>query len=883
MDWPCKICKFATSTKEELMKHYRLRHIPSVQPLPCPYLDCFCSFKSWGSLKSHISRKHSTHSTVRTSEILSFCCQFCNVGTFSTEKEYFEHLRQHLKKQETVSCVFKNCSFKTNIYGTFASHKHRKHTPHSLDEFKEDVLKRFEKPLQTDQCSDVVNQEGEQSDIEEFRDDDVNVLPKLIERSLAHLMLKLESSFHVPNQCIDELVESLHFICHSASAPIMKDILQSCLKRHNCEVDEAIVSEMVNNICVANPVSAALCDGGPLSSAFKRRKYFNEHFSVVEPIEYILTGESSFQYVPILKSLLQVLSRKDILDLILSEAEAQRTVYNSFHDGTFYKTNELFSKNDLTIALNLYVDDFEICNPLGTSRKKHKITSVYWVLADVPSLLRSELNSIFLAILCKAEDVKRFGYSAVLEPLLKDLVVLEEEGLYVPSLGRRVKGTVFSVIADNLGAHSMGGFVESFSSSYVCRFCLGEKSQFQDGEVRNKAFPPRTAEQHTLHVQALQENNSLMHVYGVKRQCALTAKLKYFHVLSGYPPDVLHDLFEGVVPLEIALCLRLFIHNKYFTLEELNKCIKEFPYKWSDKTNAPQLVPVNFAQRKSVGGNAHENWALLRLLPLMVGSKIPEADPAWELLLVLRDIVELVVNQVHTEETICFLDSKISEHKHRFLMVFPEQRLIPKHHFLEHYPELIRAYGPLVSLWTMRFEAKHSFFKRVVRHTRSFRNILLSLAMKHQLLLAYNQHDSRAVRPLLQATTLSTMDVSVLREDIQEALQAKFPGETCVQIAKSVCYRGTKYTSGMILAYGSTGGLPDFGELIQIVVLKGNVGFIVKGVTAWSIEHLRSYVLEKTGTVKVIEAAELSDMVPLISYICGGTTIMTLKCSIYVP
>lgn len=48
MDWPCKICKFATSTKEELMKHYRLRHIPSVQPLPCPYLDCFCSFKSWG-------------------------------------------------------------------------------------------------------------------------------------------------------------------------------------------------------------------------------------------------------------------------------------------------------------------------------------------------------------------------------------------------------------------------------------------------------------------------------------------------------------------------------------------------------------------------------------------------------------------------------------------------------------------------------------------------------------------------------------------------------------------------------------------------------------------------------------------------------------------
>lgn len=80
-------------------------------------------------------------------------------------------------------------------------------------------------------------------------------------------------------------------------------------------------------------------------------------------------------------------------------------------------------------------------------------------------------------------------------------------------------------------------------------------------------------------------------MHGVKRQCALTAKLKYFHVLSGYPPDVLHDLFEGIVPLEIALCLGVFIQNKYFTLEELNKCIREFPYKWSDKTDAPHRAP----------------------------------------------------------------------------------------------------------------------------------------------------------------------------------------------------------------------------------------------------------------------------------------------------
>lgn len=103
-----------------------------------------------------------------------------------------------------------------------------------------------------------------------------------------------------------------------------------------------------------------------------------------------------------------------------------------------------------------------------------------------------------------------------------------------------------------------------------------------------------------------------------------TMPTAHFYVLSGYPPDLLHDLFEGILPLEIALCLNALIKGKYFTYNELNQLIKELPYRWSDNTDAPQPVPLNFAARKSVGGNAHENWALLHLLPLIVGERIPE-------------------------------------------------------------------------------------------------------------------------------------------------------------------------------------------------------------------------------------------------------------------
>lgn len=85
------------------------------------------------------------------------------------------------------------------------------------------------------------------------------------------------------------------------------------------------------------------------------------------------------------------------------------------------------------------MDDFEMCNPLGTTKKKHKPCAVYWVLANLP---HSSLSSIYLAVLCKSNDVKTYGYGKVLEPLLRDPRTLEELGVYAPLVGVYVKGTV---------------------------------------------------------------------------------------------------------------------------------------------------------------------------------------------------------------------------------------------------------------------------------------------------------------------------------------------------------------------------------------------------------------------------------------------------------
>lgn len=87
---------------------------------------------------------------------------------------------------------------------------------------------------------------------------------------------------------------------------------------------------------------------------------------------------------------------------------------NHLKKGKISNKIHFFAVDEPRIALILYADDFEVCNPLGMSHKKHKITAVYWILVNVPPGLHSTLSAINLAILCKAVDIKWFGYDIVL-------------------------------------------------------------------------------------------------------------------------------------------------------------------------------------------------------------------------------------------------------------------------------------------------------------------------------------------------------------------------------------------------------------------------------------------------------------------------------------
>ena len=175
------------------------------------------------------------------------------------------------------------------------------------------------------------------------------------------------------------------------------------------------------------------------------------------------------------------------------------------------------------------------------------------------------------------------------------------------------------------------------------------------------------------------------------------------------------------------------------------------------------------------------------------------------------------------------------------------------------------------------------FFKRVVRHTNSFRNILLSLATKHQLVMAYQSQNCSFSKPDLSVSHVSLVPLDLLNTGMQEAILIKFPNQTSVQLANSVSCHGTKYCAGMVLAHGCTAGLTDFVQIHQIVIVENVVGFMVKTRVAWYDEHMGLFQLEKPGHPKFLLQSELNDTVPLAAYNVEGKCMVTLKRHIDVP
>lgn len=193
---------------------------------------------------------------------------------------------------------------------------------------------------------------------------------------------------------------------------------------------------------------------------------------------------------------------------------------------------------------------------------------------------------------------------------------------------------------------SVGGFTENFSSKNFCRFCLINRETFAKSPL---AFgPPRTATNYNDSVQQLTSDHDL--IDGIKFNSCFNS-LKSFHVCSGLPPCLGHDVFEGVVANDLALYIEHLVNSeKHLTYDQINRAISQTNFLGSDSHNKPCEIKEN---AKKLSGSATQNWCLLRLLPVYIGRwiKNPMESEVWQLCLKLKEIVEFIcAPKIHQNE-----------------------------------------------------------------------------------------------------------------------------------------------------------------------------------------------------------------------------------------
>ena len=540
-----------------------------------------------------------------------------------------------------------------------------------------------------------------------------------------------------------------------------------------------------------------------------------------------------------------------------------------FCDGTLFKSHPLFSVEHHALQIVGYYDDLEVVNPLGSYTKKHKLGCLYFFLANVRPQYRSSLKCIHLVAVGRTEDIQHYGMNLFLSPFVDDLKRLYLDGLTV-AVGdsrRTLHGGLIAFLADTLAAHAVGGFKGSVSFALrVCRTCMVTPEELQHC-FSASACGLRTSESYfeqcnLLHG-PLREHYST--TYGVNFMSVLE-EVPGYSVINGLPHDIMHDLYEGVVPYEFKLLLRHCVGQSYFSVEELNRRIECYRF----DSNEPRLLDPSVIKSNDtkIRQSASQMMSLSQQLPLIIGDKIPLDDSHWKSFLLLLRICQISNSPVCSKDTIAYLRVLIEEKLRIFKELYPHEKLLPKHHYMIHYPDQMEQLGPLIQCWTMRQEAKLNFVKKVSRLS-NYKNICKTVAKKHNFWMCYQfQKDPHLLTPSISHSpkyvshALRTEDECIQREFLRLIpcleLESEIKHLKWLKVQSSTI----RERSFVLIKYDVDS--PVFGKVLDILCVNLTCLLYVQVyIGELFSSHYNGFVIKTHGDFSVVNVDTLQDYRPI--------------------
>ena len=541
----------------------------------------------------------------------------------------------------------------------------------------------------------------------------------------------------------------------------------------------------------------------------------------------------NFYYVPLLDSLTSILKLEDFQAEVLNpHGNSGDDRLGDFCDGSLFKSHPLFSSDPHALQVVAYYDEIEVVNPIGSFIKKHKLGCMFYFLANVRPIYRSTLKSIQLIAIGKHEDIMKYGIDEFMAPFVEDIKTLYCNGLTISVGGRDhvFHGALLAFLADNLAAHLVGGFKQSMSFALrICRGCMITRELSQKYVLESDCIM-RTPENHFEQCALLTGPLSAHHStsYGINR-LSILEEIPGFSVTTGLPHDIMHDLFEGVVPYQMRLLICHCVGEMFFKIEDLNERIAAFDF----LANKPSEIDISLCRRNDskIKQSASQMMSLCREFALIIGDKIPENEPHWHIFLILLRICSIAIAPSCTHDLVAYLRICVEEYLLMFHQLYPNETVIPKQHYMLHYASQIERFGPLIHSWTMRQESKLSFVKRVSRSS-NYKNVAKTVAQRHQFWLCHQmQSNPHMLTPSLEVSPKQLSNTLACEDDyIQCELKRFIPGLTAESIVYHpswVHFQSSHFYKGLYVLVKYDTMHPVFGKIIDIVTVEDTITICV--------------------------------------------------------
>lgn len=835
---------------------------------------CCKQFQSLAAYKAHLYRAHRSLLFNRdrpniTSNIgFNICCPVC-LNKVDSLRSLTTHYSSHCSDGVAVKCVMKYCEAEFTVHSSYTSHMSRNHSHCTIDSIKQELMQYSQNGSAASHESKSYDDDPNDDGHSEVNNIDIG---RDFTRNVAMMFLKIQEVYMLPSSTLQMIIGDFTNAIEACESLCLDKIKRIC---ENFQVDERATVDIMN--ILSNSLSSQAVSA--LSTEWKRKKYYKENFSYIDPVEYKYGTNNmqnkTFQYVPLLKTLKAMLEKEDVQAQVMNPPQHVEGLLANFQDGKLFNIHPVTSKTKNPIQIVLYSDEFEVVNPLGPHKKKHKILAFYYIVGNLHMQSKSRKSVTQLLALCKSEDVKECGLQPLADLINAEVSVLENEGLCIQGIHDRVYGSLMYICGDNLNSHALGGFNTSFSPNVLrpCRFCMVTRDEIQD-VINADALTLRTKEDYNNSVRIVSENPSHSKTYGIHFNSPFNSG--NFHVVGGLPPDIMHDLLEGVVPFELALVLKALISEKFITLHNVNHKITTWKYGPLDRLDKPVAIS-NLGD--TIKQNACRTWCLLRLLPLMLCEWVPENNLYWLFLLDLKNIVEITFAHKLAIGHVIHLQQMVQDHIHSFKNLFPNERLKPKHHFLLHYPMQMMLMGPLRQCWCMRFEAKHYYFIRTLRTVNNYINPCATLATRHQYNMAYRLiSDTAFLKEDLTISSTTVVDIQFLSDMVREGLEScGITASESLHQCHFVKIDGIAYYQKMYVVVKMHEDMPIFGRIDAIFLQSMQPYFLLMMFHAEYHSHKSGYLLRPENELKVLKPSDLYDYYPLTAYISENKRYVILK------